>query len=311
MGIRTVTGREVAPSAVTGAVLAHEHLCIDLSGPADPAAALTDGDAVAAELERARTADGLALVVDLTCRGMGRDVRAARSISERSGVEVVVATGWYYERFHPSGEPGDSVEGATDLLTAEIEGGVGATGIRPGVIGEIGSHGPAASAAERTSLLAAGRAAARTGLSVATHAHLGQGGLQQLGLLTSTGLAPHRISIGHQDLCDDTAQHRAIADAGAYVAFDTVGKAAYQSDERRLALLLRLLEAGHERRILLSNDISRDSYLADRGGQGFGHVLGPFGRALADRGADAATLDLLYRGNALRWLAALDAREDT
>ncbi|MBV2364538.1 phosphotriesterase family protein [Streptomonospora nanhaiensis] len=306
MMIRTVTGQRTAPAGVAGAVLAHEHLRIDLTTPADPAAAVTDDAAVVAELRAARAEHGLGLVVDLTCRGMGRDVRAVRSISERSGVPVVVATGWYYERFHPGGEPGGSVERAADLLVAEIEEGVAGTGIRPGVIGEVGSHGPAATPAERTGLLAAGRAAAATGLPVATHAHLGQGALEQLDLLTGAGVPPHRVSIGHQDLAEDPGQHRAIAEAGAYVAFDTVGKASYRSDEHRLALLLDLLEAGHARRVLLSNDISRDAYLASRGGQGFGHVLGPFRRALAERGVDEPTLDLLYRANALRWLTGTE-----
>ncbi|MDA0563893.1 aryldialkylphosphatase [Streptomonospora sp. S1-112] len=304
--IRTVTGHRMAPAEVAGAVLAHEHLRIDLRTPTDAAAAVTDDAAVVAELRAARERHGLGLVVDLTCRGMGRDVRAVRSIAERSGVPVVVATGWYYERFHPGGEPGGSVERAADLLVAEIEEGVAGTGVRPGVIGEVGSHGPAATPAERTGLVAAGRAAAATGLSVATHAHLGQGALEQLDLLTGAGLPPHRISLGHQDLSADTRQHRALAEAGAYVAFDTVGKASYRSDADRLAALLDLLEAGHARRILLSNDISRDAYLAAHGGQGFGHVLGTFRRALAERGVDEPTLDLLYRANALRWLTGTE-----
>ncbi|GAB3473513.1 phosphotriesterase family protein [Nocardiopsis coralliicola] len=302
MSIPTATGRTVAASAVAGAVLAHEHLHIDLSGPGDPEGALTASDDVAAELARAADEHGLALVVDLTCRGMGRDAAAVRAISERSGVNVVVATGWYHERFHPAGEPGPSVAAAADLLTAEAVGGLGGTGIRPGVLGEIGSSGPAARPAERISLLAAGHAAQAAGLPVSTHAHLGQGGLEQLALLTSTGLPAHRVAIGHQDLLDDPAQHRELAARGAYVAFDTAGKAAYQSDAVRADLILALIGAGHADRILLSNDISRDAYLAARGGQGFGHVLGPFRRALADRGVDGPTLDLLYRANALRWL---------
>ena len=55
--------------------------------------------------------------------------------------------------------------------------------------------------------------------------------------------------------------HRELAAAGAYVAFDTVGKESYQSDRMRLRLLLALLEAGHADRVLLSCDISRHGYL--------------------------------------------------
>ncbi|PZF82693.1 phosphotriesterase [Jiangella anatolica] len=296
MPIRTASGRVLVPADVPGTVLAHEHLVVDLTRFGDPEARVSDDAAVAAELAAARTEHGLGLVVDLTGRGMGGDRARARAIAERAGVEVVVATGWYYERFHPGGEPGDSVVRATELLVDDI-----GSEVRPGVIGEIGSSG-SASPAERVGLLASAGAALATGLSVATHAHLGRGALEQLDLLTSAGLPPHRICIGHQDLIDDQRQHQAIAAAGAYVAFDTVGKASYQPDEKRIELLLALLAAGYARHVLLSNDISRDAYLTSRGGPGFGHVLGPFRAELATRGVDPPTLDLLYRANPLRWL---------
>lgn len=301
MPIRTATGRRLEAGDVSGSVLAHEHLHLDLRTESDAEATLHDTGAVTAELADARRDHDLGLVVDLTCRGMGGDARVVRRISEDSGVEVVVATGWYYERFHPRGEPGTSVEEATELLLADILGGLDG-GILPGVLGEIGSHGERASDAERTGLRASARAAVESGLSLGTHAHLGQGAREQLDLLTAEGLSPHRVSLGHQDLCDDGRQHVDLARAGAYIAFDTVGKTGYQSDERRAELLLDLLEAGFERHLLLSNDISRDTYLRDRQGQGYGHVLGPFRRMLADRGVGADVLDLLYRANALRWL---------
>ncbi|OUZ09044.1 hypothetical protein BHE97_11835 [Aeromicrobium sp. PE09-221] len=301
MPIRTATGRHLRTDDIGGKVLAHEHLRLDLRTDGDAEAMLHDTDAVTAELADARREHDLGLVIDLTCRGMRGDPGAVRRISEESGVEVVVATGWYYERFHPHGEPGTSVEDATEVLLADIRDGL-QDGIVPGVLGEIGSHGEQASDAERIGLRASARAAVESGLSLGTHAHLGRGAREQLELLTGEGLPPHRISLGHQDLCEDGRQHRELARAGAYVAFDTVGKTGYQSDERRVELLLDLLEAGFERHILLSNDISRDSYLRYRGGQGYGYVLGPFRRMLIDRGVGTDVLDLIYRANALRWL---------
>src|SRR5699024_12416748 len=86
------------------------------------------------------------------------------------------------------------------------------------------------------------------------------------------------------DLTDDPAQHRQIADRGAYLAFDTVGKSSYQSDSTRVRLVLALLEQGLESHLMLSNDISRFAYLHSHGGQGYGHVLGPFATALRQAG---------------------------
>lgn len=145
-----------------------------------------------------------------------------------------------------------------------------------------------------------------TGLSLATHAQLGRGGLAQLEVLTAAGLEPRRISVGHQDLFDDATVHRELAAAGAYVAFDTVGKESYQSDATRLRLLLALLEAGHADRVLLSCDISRHSYLVGEGGHGYGHLFRSFLPRLRMAGADDELIDLLTRRNPLRFLTGGD-----
>lgn len=299
--VQTTAG-PVAAEAITGTTLAHEHLAIDLRTATDSVATLDRESDIVEELRDCRERFGLSLVVDLTCRGMGRDVVAVDRIARAAGVHAVVSTGYYYQRFHrPEVAEWDVERLAADLVT-EIETGCDDTGIRPGVLGEIGSHGADPTPAEERSLRAAALAAVATGLSVATHAHLGNGGLGQFDLLVSTGLAPHRISIGHQDLWRDGAQHRAIAEQGGYVAFDTFGKNSYRPDGERIAALLEFLEAGHAERALLSNDISRNGYLRVNGGTGYRHVLDDTAASLRAAGVDEATLDLLYRGNLLRFL---------
>ncbi|WP_327111852.1 phosphotriesterase [Streptomyces sp. NBC_01341] len=302
--LRTVTG-ELSPRSVRGPVLAHEHLVLDLDHRGDGAAVLDPRrhfPAVSAELASLRQEFGLSLVIELTCRGMGRDIGTLARIAEEAQIAVVAATGWYYEPFHTPEIDGDDVDGLAGTLVREIEDGIGTTGIRPGVLGEIGSHGDVPTAPEAKVLRAAARAARATGLSVATHAQLGRGGLAQLELLTGEGLSAHRVSIGHQDLLDEPEVHRELAASGAYVAFDTVGKSSYRSDRTRLRLLLALLEAGHADRVLLSCDISRHGYLLDEGGQGYGHLFRNFLPQLRAAGADDDLVDLLTRRNPLRFL---------
>ncbi|MER7311494.1 MULTISPECIES: phosphotriesterase family protein [Streptomyces] len=310
--LRTVSG-DLATEAVHGPVLAHEHLVLDLDQRGDGAAVLDPrlhAAAVTAELSELREEFGLSLVVELTCRGMGRDARALASIARDAQVAVVAATGWYYEPFHTPEIDGADVEALTAVLVREIEDGIGTTGVRPGVLGELGSHGDVPTPAEATVLRAGARAARATGLSLATHAQLGRGGLAQLELLTAEGLPAHRVSIGHQDLLDDPGVHREIAASGAYVAFDTVGKSSYQSDRTRLRLLLALVEAGHADRALLSCDISRHGYLRDEGGQGYGHLFRHFLPALRAAGADDDLIDLLTRRNPLRFLSGASDEEN-
>ncbi|MGY0018972.1 phosphotriesterase family protein [Streptomyces sp. YJ-C3] len=309
--LHTVTG-PLSYEAVRGPALSHEHLVLDLDVEGDGGAVLDaerHGPAVTAELAALREEFGLSLVIELTCRGMGRDPRALAVISRATGVAVIAATGWYYEPFHTPELASTSVEQLAASLVREIEDGFGTTGIRPGVLGEVGSHGDVPSEPETRSLRAAARAAATTGLSVATHAQLGHGGLAQLELLTSEGLPAHRVSIGHQDLLDDPAVHKELAASGAYVAFDTVGKESYQSDDTRLRLLIGLIEAGHADRVLLSCDISRHGYLESEGGQGYGHLFRSFLPRLRAAGMDDDLIDLMTRRNPLRFLTGADTEE--
>lgn len=302
--LRTVTG-PLSPARVRGPVLAHEHLALDLTRSGDTEAVVDPvrhAGPVTAELAALREEYGLGLVVEQTCRGMGRDPRALARISAESGVPVVAATGWYYEPFHPPTVARAGTDELTRALVDEVTGGLDGTGVRPGVLGEIGSHGDTPSGTERRVLTAAAHAAHATGLSVATHAQLGRGGTAQLELLTAAGLPPHRVCLGHQDLLDDPGTHRTLAASGAYVAFDTVGKENYQSDATRLRLLLALLDAGHAERVLLSCDISRHGYLRAEGGHGYGHLFRSFLPRLRAAGADDALIDLLSRRNPLRFL---------
>lgn len=306
--ITTVLG-DREPSTLGGVALAHEHLSIDLSREEDPGGVLRDEEAVLEELMEARERFGLGLVVELTCQGMGRDPRALRRMSEASGVQVVCATGFYYGRFHPPYVEDLSVDELADRLVEEVRDGVDGTGVRPGVIGEVGSHGPEMSGAEERCFRAAARAALATGLSVCTHAHLGVGAVGQLELLLEEGLPAERICLGHQDLIDDPGQHRALAEAGAYVAFDTVGKEGYQSDDVRLRLILALLEAGHGERVLLSNDVSRKAYLEKNRGFGYAHLFRSLVPRLREAGVGDDALKTMLEENPRRLLTRVGASD--
>jgi phosphotriesterase-related protein len=329
--IRTVTGT-IVTSDVTGPVLAHEHLQMDLRWAArpqlvesDPGRWLDEEKAVQRELAALRGAHGLGLVIDLTCSGMGRNAAALARISAGARVAVVAGTGVFTEPFHPAfvrealGRGGDvpfadadaaagsvpegrsGVERLAERLLAEVGFGMDGTNSLPGVIGEIGTWGEAPTETEELCLRAAARAARYSGLSVATY---GRAGLAQLEILTGAGLAPRRVAVGQQDRVDDPGQHRKIAETGAYVSFGTLGLAGEDraAIAARVRCVMDLLEAGHASRVLLSTGVSRARQIARYGGGGFGYLFDTFLPALRAAGADDATLDAVLRDNPLRWL---------
>ncbi|MFC9973337.1 phosphotriesterase [Spirillospora sp. NPDC127200] len=307
--LRTVTGT-ISTAVITGTVLAHEHLQLDLRWPARPA--LVDSDprrwldeekSVTAELAALRTGHDLGLVVDLTCSGMGRNAAGLARVSAGSRVAVVAGTGFFAEPFHPALVREADVDKLAERMLAEIGFGMDGTSGLPGVIGEIGTWGETPTADEERCLRAAAQAARYSGLSVATH---GRPGLAQLEILTSAGLDPARIAVGQQDRVDDPAAHRKIAESGAYVSFGSLGLAAGDPDAlaARVRTVMELLEAGHADRVLLSTGVARMAQLGRYGGAGYGYLFETFLPALREAGADEATLAGVMRANPLRWLTA-------
>ncbi|WP_026314127.1 phosphotriesterase family protein [Actinomadura flavalba] len=305
--LRTVTGT-IPTSAITGAVLPHEHLQLDLRWPARPA--LLDSDPrrwldeekpVTAELTALRNERDLGLVVDLTSAGMGRNAAALARMSAGSRVAVVAATGYFGEPFHPAFVADADVDRLAERLLAEIGFGMDGTSALPGVIGEVGAWGDVPSAAEERCLRAAAQTARYSGLPVATY---GRAGLAELEILTTAGLNPARIAVGRQDLVDDPAVTRKIAESGAYVTFGSLGLAAGDPAAlgTRVRAVLELLDAGHADRVLLSTGIARMTQIRRYDGHGFGYLFEEFLPALRAAGADDATLDGIVRANPLRWL---------
>ncbi|WP_131740633.1 aryldialkylphosphatase [Actinomadura roseirufa] len=325
--LRTVTGT-IATSDITGPVLSHEHLQLDLRWPArpqqvgsDPYRWLDEEKAVTRELAALRADRGLGLVVDLTCAGMGRNAAALARISASARVAVVAGTGVFTEPFHPAfvretlsaaadasaaaggGAGPDAVDRLAERLLAEIGFGMDGTNSLPGVIGEIGTWGEAPTATEELCLRAAAQAARYSGLPVATY---GRSGLAQLEILVGAGLPAARVAVGQQDRVDDPAQHRKIAETGGYVSFGTLGLAGedHAAVGARVRGVMALLEAGHADRVLLSTGVSRMSQVARNGGGGYGYLFDVFLPALRAAGADDATLDGILHANPLRWLTA-------
>jgi phosphotriesterase-related protein len=291
---------------VKGPVLAHEHLRYDLRltvPNAEPDRYLLEDDAVVEELVGLREKWNVGLILELTMQDEGRNADFLRGSSQRSGIDIVCATGFYHEQYHPPRIKDASVEELMQEFARDVTEGIDGTDVRAGVIGEMGSAGLEMTSAEKRCFKAAARAALLTGVSVTTHAHFGVGAMEQLQVLADEGLPPERICIGHQDLIAAPAQHRAIAEAGAYVAFDTFGKNHYQPDEVRLQLVLKMIEAGHASRVLLSTDLSRKGHLKKYGGFGYAHVFEYALPKLREAGVDEDTISLIMEENLMRLLA--------
>ncbi|WP_246266470.1 aryldialkylphosphatase [Nonomuraea typhae] len=292
--LRTVTG-PLRAAAITGAVLPREHLRTDMRWAvgidSDPHRWLDEERTVTEELRALRRQDGLGLVVDLTCLGMGRDAASLARMAAGSRVPVIAATGLYAEPFSSIRDA--SVEELTARLMSEITSGLDGSGVFPGVIGEVGCWGEEPTPAEERALIAAARASRSSRLPVATH---GQSPMGLLEILLGQGLPAERVSVGYADA--DLGAARKIAESGAYVSISSLG----HGPEQAARLALGLIEDGHAGRLLLGSGLGRVAQLQRYEGPGYAHVFHTLLPRLCEAGVPDETLRLITHGNPLRWL---------
>ena len=272
--VMTVLGP--VPADQLGITLPHEHLMCDLArvtGRRDEQ--LADVDLAVAEVARFRSAGGVTLV-DLTNRHLGRDPLALQTISRATGLHIVMGCGWYREPFYDREVFEKSTDQLTDDIVDEVTRGVGDTGVRPGIIGEIGCDLHYISPAEERSFRAAARAHHRTGLTITTHALRAPVGLTQLDLLVEERVDPRRVIVGHADTYPKPDYHEAVAKRGAWLQFDTVRGGHEFEILKRIRLVQEVIARGHLRQLLLSHDVCIPAHLRAYGGGGYDYLLTEF-----------------------------------
>jgi phosphotriesterase-related protein len=259
------TFRGPVPVEELGFTLPHEHLFVghpelDLNFPHpewDEGAAVELAVRALTRLHEL----GVRTLVDLTVPGLGRDAARVAEVARRVPVHIVAATGWYtadvLPAFFRTHGPGRLVGGPDPLesyFVADLEDGIAGTGVRaavlkvvtdePGITEDVGRVLTAAAAAHR-----------RTGVPILTHTHApSRNGREQQAFLARLGVAPERVVIGHCGDSEDLGYLRELMDNGSTIGMDRFGMAHVLPDDRRVAVVLRLLRLGYADRMVLSHD---------------------------------------------------------
>jgi len=310
--IQTVLG-PIEPSAL-GFTLPHEHTQIALwhiGSRWDYWQLTRDEPVILEELARFKSLGGSGLV-DVTPAGMQRDPTWLHGLATASGLHIVMGSGWYRTAYYPPEALIErrTVDDLADEIVREATDGVGGSdgrpGVRPGIIGEIGTDKPWVSPSEERVHRAAARASRRTGLAITTHAVMSAVGLAQLTLFEEEGADPARVVIGHADSYPNLDHHLEIVRRGANVEFDFLGmsfNAVERHGEGRVVeLLLELLSRGHADRLLLSQDVCHDSQLKRYEGNGYVYLQETFLPRLRAAGVSEAEIDQMTVANPRRLL---------
>lgn len=290
----------VAPDTL-GITMPHEHTFLDVMREYRGDGLVQDAALIAADLREYASLGGRT-IVDVTSRGLRPQPGRLPALARDTGVTIIAGTGFYRHPFlDEEWFDRHSTDEVADLLIRDIRDGIDDTGVRAGIIGEIGCDRHLTPAEER-SFRAAARAHLATGLTITTHAGRWPVGIPQLRLLRSEGVDPGRVIIGHCDMVLDQDYHRAIAEAGAWVQFDTIQAEPDHVLDRTVAAISALVEAGFEDRILLSQDICLVSQFRAMGGSGYGYILREFRGRLIAAGLGEATIERFLVTNPARAL---------
>jgi predicted metal-dependent phosphotriesterase family hydrolase len=299
--VQTVLGP--VPPEQLGRTLAHEHFFTVTYD--SPGMYLADPELALLELEEARAA-GTQSVIDLTTFDLGRRPSSLAELSRRSGVNIVMGTGWYIHKTYPNWINSTSTEKLARLLIDDIEN--GEDGIRPGVIGEIGIAGDYVDAREERVLRAVARAHAVSGLTIFIHQQRVSSGPAALRILNEEGVSSDRVVFCHMDSIEDPSAQRVAADLGVWLSYDRiqgwdlVHQLKPWEVDRRRQLLRRAGDEGYLDRVLLSTDCCVKGDLRRYGGPGYAYTHGMFADSLRDSGFDDSDLELLFISNPMRAL---------
>lgn len=205
---------------------------------------------------------GVQTVVDPTPNECGRNPLFLKKVSEATGLQIICATGYYYEG---EGAPpyfklrqglGTAEEEIYEMFKVEITEGIAGTGIKPGII-KLASSKDEITEYEKMFFRAAARVHQETGIVILTHTQEGTMGPEQAKMLIELGVDPSKIIIGH--MCGNTnpAYHKEVLDQGVRIGFDRFGIQVLVGapfDQERINTLVTLLNEGYEDQILLSHD---------------------------------------------------------
>jgi phosphotriesterase-related protein len=324
-----------------GVVLAHEHVFVDTRAFCSPAghrlqdpidsgwaalaelrrdpfghsdnALLGDEETAVAELVLARQA-GARTIIDPTPVGLGRRPEALARVSRRTGLNIVMGSGWYVEQTHPSEVGRCSAGELAKSVVQQLTHGADGTAIRAGIIGEIGlSDEPTLE--ELKVLEAAGLAQIATAVPLYVHLPAwGRVGNTALGLLARVGVASSAVVLCHLNpSIGDPGYQAELAAARAWLGFDMAGhdQFAYSdgrrhpSDEDVAGAIARLVRSGFGGQLLISSDVYLKIQLARFGGRGYGHALLGFGDRLREQGLSSSEVHSLFVDNPRRLFSEL------
>jgi len=255
----------------------HEHTSIDNLKQLEEDIAID-------ELRLFKNAGGNA-IVDMSNKGLHRNPIGLSKISKETNVHIIMGSGYYVGASHPSDISKQSESDLSEEMKQDILVGVGKTGIKAGILGEIGCSYPLMDN-EIKVLEAVAEAQRATGAPVNIHPGRSQSSpIRIIELYNSFGGDIQHTAVSH--ICNrhgmDVELTIELAKTGCYIEYDSFGnyanpiilpeKTFYSlSDWQRITCIRKMIDHGYLDRLLISHDIFHKTDLRKFGGFGYSHI---------------------------------------
>ena len=223
-------------------------------------------------------------LVDATSIGIARDPLGLTRISRATGVNVIMGGSYYVGAAHPVDMDARDEGQIVDQIVRDVTEGVNGTGIKSGVIGEVGCSWPL-EVNERKVLRASAKAQRLTGAPILIHPGRDETApLEIFEVLAEAGADLGRTIIGHLDRTvfrHDTLLK--IAEAGCFMEWDLFGREEsyypanpaidMPNDATKMDDIGWIASQGYGRKVVVAHDICAKSRLDRYGGHGYYYIL--------------------------------------
>ena len=313
--IRTVLGD--IPAESIGVTDSHDHL-IRSGGPEvahDAVFLMDDLEAACREFDSFLNA-GRKTMICMDPIGCGRNVPKMLALAERfrGRGHIVMTTGF---QKGPNYDPRTSFLATVDtakiveMMALEITEGmdrhsyngpvVERTEARAGLI-KAGTSYRLITKLEQKALAVAALTQKETGCPISVHTDFGTMGPELLDILTANGADPEHVVICHVQRNPDLYYYRMLLDRGVNLCFEESDKVAYRPDSQIAENLVRLVEMGYGKQLLLGMDGGQKpalaAYMEPQGlANGIDYMLRRFVPQLRDAGMPEDALRAILEEN--------------
>lgn len=236
-----------------GIILPHEHVFVDLRTMEEEGYGQAKTEDVIylmrPFLEQARQS-GIQVIVDCGPVGVGRRADILKAVSESTNYPIVIPTGIYREPWLPRWVKEAEESFIEEWMLGELMEGIEDTKVQAGFI-KVSAGDDGITEYETKVLRAASRSGKKAGAIIGSHTIRGRVVRDQLDIIEKAGYTPEKFIWIHTQAEPDFNLHLEIAKRGAWIEYDSIGEG---PDEVYINLILKMLDAGFESKILLSHD---------------------------------------------------------